>query len=175
VRLSYPKIGSIRDRKRLPRVHYREDCFKLAIRFRHSVIALFNSDHSWNSFARVRFRNRLVWLPLKFPRSAFDEVEWFQAWLCPKDIMWCFVVLIAERADWTPIDAKEPITLQISCLTPGSLFFGDRVSLLGFDSKSNLLLPLHCSTFPPCKQATGGTNKKCSDVLVIQQLYSSSP
>lgn len=79
VSFSYPKIGSTRDRKRLARVHYREDCFKLAIRFRHSVIALFNSAHSWDSSARVRVRNRLVCLPSKFPESAFDEVEWIQA------------------------------------------------------------------------------------------------
>jgi hypothetical protein len=80
VSFSCPKIGSIRDRKRLARVHYREDCFKLAIRFRHSVIALLNSAHSWDSSARVHVRIRLGGcLPSKFPESAFDEVEWIQA------------------------------------------------------------------------------------------------
>lgn len=94
---SYPKIGSIREWKWLPRVHYCEDCFKLAIRFRHSVIALLNSDHSWDSFARVRFRNRLVCLPSEFPKSAFDEVEWIQALAVSEDIMRSLDVLIAGK------------------------------------------------------------------------------
>lgn len=142
---SYPKIGSIREWKWLPRVHYREDCFKLAIRFRHSVIALLNSDHSWDSFARVRFRNRLLCLPSEFPKSAFDEVEWIQALAVSEDNMRSWDVFdCREKANWTPVDAK-PITLQIPSLTPGSLFLGDRVCLLGFDSKSNLLPSLNFS------------------------------
>lgn len=56
-------------------VHYREDCFKLAIRFRHSVIALLNSDHSWG----LKPASVAILSCIGLPKSVFDEVEWIQA------------------------------------------------------------------------------------------------
>lgn len=79
--VSYPSVGSTRDQRKTTTSPLSRDCFKLAIRFRHSVIAL-SSVQSWGrSFCSISLPKSVVWLPLEFPESAFEEVGWIKLWL----------------------------------------------------------------------------------------------